>query len=317
MVRYFKTEDGYAKQVEQPEPGCWVMITPPFEPGELEGLAETFKVPFEYFMDSLDIDERSRYEIEDGVPLIVVNTPVPNDPERRGKYEAIYITAPIGIIPLEDYTLTLSRINSPVLMYFVERRVRNFDTKDQKRFILQIFNVINMLFIENLKKLNLKRHFIEAELYSSSRNEELKQLLQIEKSLVYFVTSLRDNELLFLKMKRTDFLHIRQDKELEELFEDIIIDNSQALEMANVYTNILSSTMETYASIISNNLNLYINRLSIIAIILMVPTLFASFYGMNVRLPLQDHPYAFYYIILLSLVVVLGLIYILHVKKIL
>ncbi|MEL7250222.1 MAG: magnesium transporter CorA family protein, partial [Bacteroidota bacterium] len=125
----------------------------------------------------------------------------------------------------------------------------------------------------------------------SSRNKQLVELLSIEKSLVYFMNSLSANELLKMKMKRTDFLQIRTDEDKADLFEDIIIDNSQALEMANVYTNILNGTMDAYGSIISNNLNLTIRRLTLITIILMVPTLIASFYGMNVPLPAQEFPY--------------------------
>ena len=162
-------------------------------------------------------------------------------------------------------------------------------------------------FLECLKKLNLKRNLIEQELYNSSRSKELQQLLRIEKSLVYFVNSLSDNELLKMKMKRIDLLKIRDDEELIDIFEDIIIDNSQALEMSNVYTNILSGTMEAYASIISNNMNLFINRLTIITIVLMVPTLIASFFGMNVNVPLSKSPYGFWIIILVSAVLVVGL----------
>ncbi len=316
MIRFFVAEDGVTNEVDERQPGCWVMITPPFKQGELEALAASYNVPFEYIVDSLDIDERSRYEIDDDVRLIVVNAPVPNE-QKEGLYEAIYITAPIGIIPLDDVTLTLSRMDSPALMRIVEQKVRDLDLRNQGKFILQIFEQTNYVFLDNLKKLNLKRYLIEKELYNSSRNEELKQLLQIEKSLVYFVTTLRSNELLYMKMKRTDFLELGSDESLLELFDDVIIDNSQALEMANVYTNILSGTMETYASIISNNLNMYINRISVIAIVLMVPTLVSGLYGMNVALPLQHHPYAFYILFFLSMLLSFLFIYFLRKKELL
>ncbi len=143
---------------------------------------------------------------------------------------------------------------------------------------------------------------IEKELYDSSRNKELKELLSIEKSLVYFMNSLSSNELLKMKMKRTDFLGIRDDEDKSDLFEDIIIDNSQALEMANVYTNILNGTMDAYGSIISNNLNITIRRLTLITIILMVPTLIASFYGMNVPIPFMNNGFTVYGIVIMSIV---------------
>ena len=147
-------------------------------------------------------------------------------------------------------------------------------------------------------------------MYNSSRNEELQQLLRIEKSLVYFVNSLNANELLKLKLKRTDLLKLNHQENHADLFEDIIIDNGQALGMSNVYTNILSGTMEAYASIVSNNMNIFIHRLTLITIILMVPTLVASFYGMNLSyLPFQDSKWAFPIIIIISLILGYGLIW--------
>jgi len=163
-------------------------------------------------------------------------------------------------------------------------------------------------FLSCLKTLNLRRNRIEKELMNSSRNSDLKQLLAIEKSLVYFVNSLNANELLKMKMKRTDFLHINGDEDLTDLFEDIIIDNSQALSMSNVYTNILNGTMDAYSSIISNNLNLVIHRLTVVTVVLMVPTLISSFFGMNIPNGIPNHPIYFYVAVVLSAVVT-GLLY--------
>ncbi|MDX1939735.1 MAG: magnesium transporter CorA family protein, partial [Saprospiraceae bacterium] len=185
---------------------------------------------------------------------------------------------------------------NPVLQLFLEDKVKNFDPSDESLFVLQILEQNVYRFLTCLKKLNLKRNLIEAELFDSSRNRELRQLLGIEKSLVYFVNSLSANELLKMKMKRTDFLQIREDEDKSDLFEDIVIDNGQALEMANTYTNILNGTMDAYGSIISNNLNNTMRRLTAITIILMVPTLIASFYGMNVDLPFDRNPNAVYFI---------------------
>ena len=212
----------------------------------------------------------------------------------------IYITVPIGIILVKDFIITITARENAVLQKFLDDRVKNFIPADPKLFVLQIMEQNVLFYLQCLKKLNLKRNLIEQELYNSSRNAELQQLLRIEKSLVYFVNSLSANELLKMKIKRIDFLRIRDIEGHFDLFEDIIIDNSQALEMANVHTNILSGTMEAYASIVSNNLNAFIQRLTIVTIILMVPTLVASFYGMNVTLPFSESPYAFYIIILIS-----------------
>ncbi|MBT8220680.1 MAG: magnesium transporter CorA family protein, partial [Bacteroidia bacterium] len=250
---------------------------------------------------SLDIDERSRYEIEEDVRLIVVNGPMQN--ENTQDNEANFITVPIGIILTKENIITITAFDNPVIELFLENKVKNFDPANYKRFVIQMFEQTVYRFLTCLKSLNLSRNIIEKELYNSSRNHDLKRLLSIEKSLVFFVNSLSSNELLKMKMKRTDFLKIRDDEELEDLFEDIIIDNSQALEMSNVYTNILNGTMEAYTSIISNNLNQGVQRLTLITIILMVTTLVASFYGMNVDLPFMHVEGAFYYILFFSLAI--------------
>jgi len=298
MIRYYAKVDGKLRELEDPEVSCWINISPPFSHEELEELAMQFDLPLDFLTDSLDIDERSRYEREDDVRLIVVNTPILNEAEEEN--DAIYITVPIGIIMTIEHVITITSYENPVLQLFLDDKVKNFDPADDSFFVLQIMEQNVYRFLTCLKKLNLKRNLIERELYDSSRNKELKQLLSIEKSLVYFVNTLSANELLKLKMKRTDFLHIREDEDKADLFEDIIIDNSQALEMANVYTNILNGTMDAYGSIISNNLNITIRRLTLITIILMVPTLVASFYGMNVPLPLEGKRYAVYIIMSLS-----------------
>lgn len=301
MIRYYAKVERKLKELEEPEVGCWINISPPFSHEELEEIAQQFDVPLDFFTDSLDVDERSRYEREDDIRLIVVNTPILNEAEEEN--DAIYVTVPIGIIMTMDHFITITAYDSPVLQLFLDGKVRNFDPGDESSFVLQIMEQTVYRYLTCLKKLNLKRNLIEQELYDSSRNKELKQLLSIEKSLVYFVNSLSANELLKMKMKRTDFLNIREDEDKSDLFEDIIIDNSQALEMSNIYTNILNGTMDAYGSIISNNLNITIRRLTLITIILMVPTLVASFYGMNVPLPLEKKEYAIYIIISISIVV--------------
>ncbi|MEM6965756.1 MAG: magnesium transporter CorA family protein [Bacteroidota bacterium] len=302
MVKYYLKNNGRLEELETPQPGSWVNITPPFDQEELASIAKQFEVPLDFFTDSLDVDERSRYEREDDVRVILVNTPLLN--EINSENEAIYITVPIGIILTIDHMITISPYENPILMGFIEGRVKNFNPSNEKLFVLQLLEQNVFRFLNCLKKLNLKRNLIEKELYDSSQNKQLRQLLSIEKSLVFFVNSLSSNELLKMKMKRSDFLGIRSDEDLTDLFEDIIIDNSQALEMSNVYTNILNGTMEAYASIISNNLNQVIQRLTLVTIILMLPTLIASLYGMNVKhLPFDESPYAFFFILAISIFV--------------
>jgi magnesium transporter len=192
----------------------------------------------------------------------------------------------------------------PVLRLFTENKIRNIDPARRTHFVLRIFEQNVFRYLTCLKRLNVKRNLIEQELHESSQNRELKQLLSIEKSLVYFINALNGNELLKMKMKRTDYLNIRHDEDLTDLFEDIIIDNGQALEMANIYTTILSGTMSAFGSIISNNLNITIQRLTLITIILTVPMVIASFFGMNVTVPYENgNLLPFLGIILLSITV--------------
>ncbi len=281
------------------EPGCWVNLTPPFAPDELEELARLLEFDPVFLTDSLDLDERARYERDEDVRFILINTPVLNE-WADGENEAVFITVPIGIVLTIEHVVTIAAYETPVLGSFLEGKVRNFNPSDEKRFVLQVLEQNVYFFLSCLKKLNLRRNLIEKELMNSSRNAELKQLLSIEKSLVYFVNALSANELLKMKVKRTDFLHINGDEDLTDLFEDIIIDNSQALSMSNVHTNILNGTMDAYSSIISNNLNQVIHRLTVITVVLMVPTLISSFFGMNIPNGVPDNPQAFYLTIVLS-----------------
>jgi magnesium transporter len=167
--------------------------------------------------------------------------------------------------------------------------------------------------MEFLKEINHKRNLLEQKLYDANRNEELLQLMRIQKSLVYFVTALRSNELLLIKLERTNFMGLNEEE--REFLNDLIVDNSQALEMANIYTNILSSTLDAFASIIANNQNEVLKRLSVITITLSFPVLVASIYGMNVPIPYADSPFAFYIPVFLSMAISLVIGYFFLKKK--
>jgi len=308
MIRYYKKIDKTIIELDAEAEATWINISQPFAPGELQTFAEKFDFPLDFLTDSLDIDERSRYEREENANLILFNTPLLNEDIKEN--EALYYTAPIGIILVVDKIVTITSRNNPIINKFLDNKVKKFDPSDPKLFVVQLFEQNVHRFLDCLKRLNIERNTIERELYNSSRNKELQQLLRIEKSLVYFVNSLSANELLKMKMKRTDLLNIRELEYHADLFEDVLIDNSQALEMSNVHTNILSGTMETYASIVSNNMNAFINRLTIITITLMVPTLVYSFFGMNMEIPGTgpDYKYTYLWVIFFSILFVVGLI---------
>lgn len=301
MYQYFTRTSNRVEPISQLEKGCWVHITQPINTASLEQFAKDLDIPIDFFLDPLDIDERSRYDKEENVKLVIINTLVLNI--TKDENPAIFITVPLGIILHPDYFITLSPTENPLVDMFIENKIRNANVHDDPYFILRLLEQNVIRFVNCLKKLNQKRGIVESELYDSSRNEDLKQLLSIEKSLVYIVNALSVNELLMMKMKRIDFLGIQADEEKADLFEDIIIDNSQALSMANISTTITSSTMEAYASIISNNLGLIMQRLTLITIILMVPTLVASIFGMNVPNGFENSRFGIWLVVIISLIV--------------
>ncbi len=299
MITYLKRQNGSLVQLPNIEPGCWINIYGPFNNEETQRLSEQLSIDIDFISDSLDIEERSRYESEDGVDLIVLKTPVRN--KGITDSEAIYITIPIGIIRTGDSIITISPYRNPVLDFYMETPPKNFDPSDVESLILNVFEKNVMMFQDFLKNLNNRRYAYEKELYNSSKNEDLKSLLNIQKSLIYFVTNIRSNELMMMKIQRSNFLRIKDEDKLD-ILNDIIIENSQAQQMSEMYSNILNGTMDTFASIISNNLNGVMKRLTSVTIVLMVPTLIASFYGMNVELPYEHHPYSFVIVFSMSII---------------
>ena len=298
MIQYFKNIDGVTNAIEYPEDGAWVNVLPPLKQEEFHEISDRLEIPLDFLKDSLDIDERSRYEIEDSVKLIVIKTPTENNSFNES--DAFYITIPICIILTHNQIVTVNSFeNSAIKKFLSTFQNRHPDKKNM--MVLKIFEKVVQNFMEYLKEINHRRNQLEQKLYDSNRNEELLQLVRIQKSLVYFVTALRSNEMLMMKMVRTNFLQLNEEE--KEILADLIVDNSQALEMANIYTNILSSTLDAFASIISNNLNNVLKRLTSITIILSLPALVTSIYGMNVPIPYSNSNHAFYIPIILSLVV--------------
>lgn len=293
MVVYLKRENGGLKRLSAPERGCWIHVYGPFGTEETQKLSEQLSIDIDFITDSLDIDERSRYESDEGKDLIVLQTPVDND--GLSDSEALVITIPIGIIRTPDYMVTVSLHKNKVIENFLNNPPKNFNPEDQEHFILSMLEKNVAAFSEFLKSLNNKRYAFEKALYTSSRNEDLFKLLNVQKSLIFFVTNLRSNDLLLLKIQRSNFLKI-QDEDRNDYLRDIIIDNQQVLGTSEMYSNILNGTMDAFASIISNNLNEIMKRLTSVTILLTVPMLIASFYGMNVDLPGEHHPYAFVFV---------------------
>ncbi|MES2848054.1 MAG: magnesium transporter CorA family protein [Bacteroidota bacterium] len=298
MIQYFKNVEHKTIAIDKPESGAWVNVLPPLKQEEFTELSETLEIPIDFLKDSLDIDERSRYEIEDNVKLIVIKTPTENNSFNES--DAYYITIPICIILTHTQIVTVNSFENEAIKKFLNT-FQNRSPDKKNMMVLKIFEKIVTNFQDFLKEINQRRNLLEQKLYDSNRNVELLELMRIQKSLVYFVTALRSNELLMIKMARTNFLQLNEEE--KELLEDLVVETSQALEMANTYTNILSSTMDAFASIISNNLNSVMKRLTSITIIISLPTLISSIYGMNVPIPGKDLPHSFYIPILISLAV--------------
>lgn len=295
MVQYFKNINQQIIQTDAPEQGSWVNVLPPLKQEEFSKLAQQLDIPLDFLTDSLDIDERTRFEEENNVRLIVIKTPTENNSFNDS--DAFYITIPICIILTESQIVTVNSFENHAIKKFLGS-FRNRDTAKKNMMVLKVFEKVVQNFMDHLKEINQRRNVLEQKLYRSSRNEYLLQLMRIQKSLVYFVTAIRSNELLFMKLERTNFLNLNDEE--REFLEDLIVDNSQALEMANIYTNILSSTLDAFASIIANNQNEVLKRLSVITIVLTFPVLVASLFGMNVPSGFEHSPYAFYVVALLS-----------------
>ena len=282
-------------EIMAPESGAWVNVSPPLKQEEFTRLSGELEIPLDFLTDSLDIDERTRFEEEDNVRLIVIKTPTENNSFNES--DAYYITIPICIILTHNQIVTVNSFDNPAIKKFLST-FQNRHTDKKNMMVLKVFEKVVQDFMAHLKEINIRRNTLEQKLYASSRNEQLLQMMRIQKSLVYFVTALRSNELLFMKIVRTNFLGLNEEE--REFLEDLIVDNAQALEMANIYTNILSSTLDAFASIIANNQNEVLKRLAVITIVLTFPVLISSLFGMNVPSGFEQSPYAFYIVAILS-----------------
>ena len=298
MIRIFKTEDGAMHEKEEMQPGCWIALTNPTA-SEIIDIADTYQIDPDHLRAPLDEEERSRIEVEDEYTLILVD--IPSIEERNGK--DWFVTIPLAIITTKDVLITVCLEETPVLTSFMDGRVRDFHTFMKTRFILQILYKNATQFLQYLRIIDKKSEVIENKLHQSQKNEELIELLELQKSLVYFTTSLRSNEVVLEKLLRIE--KIKKYPEDTDLLEDVIVENKQAIEMANIYSGILSSMMGTFASVISNNLNIVMKVLAVITIVMSIPTIVFSAYGMNLSaagMPFSRTPWGFLIVIILSVV---------------
>ena len=298
MIQIFMTEDGAIHQKDEMQSGAWIALTNPTATEILE-ISETCGIDPDHVRAPLDEEERSRIEVEDNYTLILVDVPMIE--ERNDK--DWYGTIPLGIIVTGSMIFTICLEDTPVLTRFMEGRVRSVFTYIKTRFIFQILYRNASMYLRYLRIIDKKSEQVEEKLHLSTRNEELIELLELQKSLTYFITSLRSNEVVLEKLLKVE--SIKQYPEDTDLLEDVIIENKQAIEMANIYSGILSSMMGTFASVISNNLNIVMKVLAVITIVMSIPTIVFSAYGMNLSaagMPFSRTPWGFLIVIILSVV---------------
>lgn len=298
MIKFYTSEDGSLRQIDSPTAGCWISVIEP-NPQEIKELIEVYGLDSGFVRSSIDEEESSRIEREDDQTLVIVDTPVSSVDDDKN---LLFYTLPIGIILTDDYVFTISSKETRILDEAVNGSIRNLQPKLKTRFVLQLLLRIATLFLVYLKQIDKTSSAAEQELHDAMKNELLMQLLALEKSLVYFSTSLKANEATIEKIFRGRVIKLYDED--QDLLEDVLIEMKQAIEMASIYTGILSSMMDGFSSVISNNLNLVMWRLTIITIIMAIPTMVYSFYGMNTaNLPLAETWFPSVLSLLLTLIV--------------
>ena len=321
-MRVYRTSNGWiVEESSLEEKNLWIELVNPTE-DEIKLVSSRFDIRVDFLKASLDYDESSRIEVENQQILILVNMPIIEHVEMP----VMFNTVPLGMIITEDMFITVS-LEENQLTHDLISSHPEYNTNNRARLALELLYNIARLFLKYLKDIDKRSVEIEQGVKKSLRNEELVKLLNLEKSLVYFTTSLRSNEFVLIRFKRFYLKRVR-DKEVkltkeildindedEEFLEDVIIENKQAIDMADVYSNILGNTMDAFATIISNNLNIVMKFLAIITLVMAIPSVITSYYGMNIALPYQKSPLAYLGIIVISCIAMVVVAYILIKKK--
>ncbi len=290
MVKMYNTDiiTNETSEVVAFQKGNWINMIDPTEQ-EIEEVCENLNIEQDFIRYSLDYEEKARVDIEDdGTILFIIDIPII---EKENDIE-VYTTMPVGIIFVRDeYIVTVSLKENDIISKIEKIVGRRISTYKKSQFLFQIFYENSSAFLNMLKVVNKKTETIEKTLKKSLKNEELLKMLSLEKSLVYITTSLKSNEIVMEKTLRGKIIKLYEED--EDLLEDAIVENKQAIEMSKIYSDILNETMDMYASIISNNINDVMKFLTSITIILAIPTLVASLWGMNVPVPFQTYEHGF------------------------
>ncbi len=296
MRRIFKTVEDHLIECTTLEKGCWVHLQNPTKE-EIDGLNTRFALDPTYLAAALDEEESARIEHDGDQTLIIVDIPYVES-EGSGY---IYSTIPMGIVLVDEIIITVCTRETPIIADFTEERVRNFWTFKRTRFILQLLYRNASRFLAYLKQIDKASMHVQDQLEKSSRNQELLQMMKLEKSLVFFSTSLKGNELVMEKLLRQESI-MKRFPEDTDLLEDVIIENKQAIEMCAIYRDIMSGTMDAFASIISNNLNITMKVLTSLTVVMAVPTIISSLWGMNVAVPFSRSSAGFWIVMGISVI---------------
>jgi magnesium transporter len=307
MIEIYKTVNNEIVLTDAFGDGVWVNLVNPDE-DEISKVSSALNVEPDFLKAALDEEERARIESENGQTLIIVDTPVI---EKEGSSH-IYTTIPLGIILIKHIIITVCLREDTLLNDFSRNKVKAFFTQYKTRFVLQILYRNAAKYLQYLKHIDKISGHIEQELHASMKNKELIQMLRLQKSLVYFSTALKSNEVVLEKLMKHEY--IKTYPEDTDLLEDAIIENKQAIEMANIYSSILTGTMDAFASVISNNLNIVMKFLTSVTIVMAIPTMISSFFGMNVSLPLAGQ-FSFWIIVVISLALCIITGFVLYKRK--
>ena len=290
VIKIFKNEfdDQVVRKIEQIEDNCWINLVRPTAE-EIKLVVDTLGIEEDLITKVLDEEELPRVEKTDNATLIVVDGPFMEDVHVKNKYT----TYPLGIIICNDsHIITVSLKEFSVLKQFEQGKVKTFYTYKKSRFLIQLLFRTASFYLKALNSINADIQKREKVLYHSTSNKQLVELLDIEKSLVYFITSLKANDRVLEKLSKGNVIQL-YDEDIE-LLDDTMIENRQGIEMCSIYREILSSITDTYGTIVSNNLNLVMKFLAGITIVLSIPTMISSFLGMNVPLGMfEENEYAF------------------------
>ena len=280
MVEYFKSDARQLSALSAFEPGCWINLVHPSSEEITRVLAET-GVEEDFLRAALDPEESSRVEVEEEQTLLIVDIPTLEESNVEQDESKIFGTLPMGIIVVPNTVITVCLQDTNILRSIAQNKVRDIHTALRTRFVLQILLRVAGFFLRNLRMIERDFTKVERRLYDSLKNEELIQLLGLSKSLVYFSASLKGNEVTMEKVLRGRVLKLYEDD--RDILEDALIEIRQAIEMAGIYSSILSGTMDAYASVVSNNLNIIMKVLTILTIIMTIPNIIFGFYGMNIK----------------------------------